>query len=337
MAWVVHRNRSPSLHRPFLKKIETDNHKPSGINPLSLRTPKSVSPNSVVLGGRPFGFVFANRLTPLTKTDISRHREPMSDCQRSARAYLSIYCHACAFGARAAQHATRCLTLSEGSCHRCASFWKSMFVNRERSVPTPASCESLLMGYGFKQLDGVTIRVFDLDLSAPWAGFHGIAESHAGGLHLLDTGGQIADLKDQPVPSAWFLLSAIGHRAGTGTPGAAQKDGKPADRDFRKGRGLLKFQFALHRPRVEGDGSLDVADLISESTHLHLTFSRGRRRRFGTLVAHGVIIRPAGKSGHSAVFFGGSWPGSGLEWCWRQGSWSVNAPSHPGQDSHSSK
>src|SRR5882762_6438971 len=93
-----------------------------------------------------------------------------------------------------------------------------------------------------EELDGVAIRILELDLPAGRAGFHFIAKMHARVLQRFDHGRKIGDAKNDPVPSARFLTMAVRHRARTRSSRATQKNLQAVDRDGRKLGQLLMLQ-----------------------------------------------------------------------------------------------
>lgn len=72
---------------------------------------------------------------------------------------------------------------------------------------------------GLEELDGVAVRVFDLDLPASGAGLHLVAEGNSGCLELLDGGGKIFDLEEDSVPAAGLLRAAVRHGGEPEAPG----------------------------------------------------------------------------------------------------------------------
>ena len=76
----------------------------------------------------------------------------------------------------------------------------------------------------FEQLNGVAIRIFELDLSAARADFHLIAKTQFRLPQPFDATGEIRDTKNDAVPSARLLTLAVRHRTRTRRPGAAEQE-----------------------------------------------------------------------------------------------------------------
>ncbi len=62
-----------------------------------------------------------------------------------------------------------------------------------------------------EQLQRVAVRIIDLDLFAAGPYFHVVAEVQTSTSQLIDSSGQVLDLKDDSIPSSWLLMAAIGH------------------------------------------------------------------------------------------------------------------------------
>src|SRR5262245_24756709 len=56
-----------------------------------------------------------------------------------------------------------------------------------------------------EELDGIPVRIFDLNLSTSRAGLHLVAEPKSRVLQFSDEPRQIGDLQDDPVPAAALL------------------------------------------------------------------------------------------------------------------------------------
>src|SRR5687768_934342 len=67
---------------------------------------------------------------------------------------------------------------------------------------------------GLEQLERIAVRILDLNLLAARTHFHLVPKTHPLVPELSDTCGQVPYLQNHPVPSAGFLLAAIGHRPG---------------------------------------------------------------------------------------------------------------------------
>src|SRR5206468_3097761 len=102
-----------------------------------------------------------------------------------------------------------------------------------------------------EQLDGVAVRVFELNLPARRTGFHFIPKPQACLFQRFDASRQIGYAKDDPVPSAGFLTMTVRHQARTRRARAAEKDPEVFDRDGSELRQLLVFQLEAQVPGIE--------------------------------------------------------------------------------------
>src|SRR5262249_6629179 len=64
----------------------------------------------------------------------------------------------------------------------------------------------------FEELDGISVRILDLDLPTTRTGFHLVAKLKSGLLQFRDQIWQIGDLQDDPIPAARLLRFTVRHR-----------------------------------------------------------------------------------------------------------------------------
>jgi len=67
------------------------------------------------------------------------------------------------------------------------------------------------MASRLEELNRIAVGIFNLNLLATRADFHFISKTHACILQVSNVRRQILYLKKHTVPSAWLLLTAIGH------------------------------------------------------------------------------------------------------------------------------
>src|SRR5262245_4142451 len=79
------------------------------------------------------------------------------------------------------------------------------------AIESGLPCDSS-MASRFEQLNRIAVGIFDLNLLPTGAGFHFISKTHACLVQISNARRQILHLKHHAVPSAGFLLTAVGHR-----------------------------------------------------------------------------------------------------------------------------
>jgi hypothetical protein len=67
----------------------------------------------------------------------------------------------------------------------------------------------------FKELDWIAVRIFNLNLTSAWTGFHLVSKAKAGALERADTAWQVRDSQYDAVPAARLLPLAVRHRPRT--------------------------------------------------------------------------------------------------------------------------
>src|SRR5262245_41526904 len=72
------------------------------------------------------------------------------------------------------------------------------------------------------ELDRIAVRILELDLLASGPHLDLVAEGRAGGRERRERGVEVADVQDDPVPSAGFLPPTVRHRPGARAARAAQ-------------------------------------------------------------------------------------------------------------------
>lgn len=120
-------------------------------------------------------------------------------------------------------------------------------------------------GSGFEEFDGVAVGVFDLDLLAAGAGDEGGAEVDALVLEFGDAGEQLVDLEDDAVAAAGFLGAAVQQRARARGTGAAEDELEIGDGNLAEGGQVLHVEVEAEGLGVEGNGALDVFDLVADA------------------------------------------------------------------------
>jgi hypothetical protein len=93
-----------------------------------------------------------------------------------------------------------------------------------------------------EQFEGIPVRIFDLDLTAPWTNLHLVAERHPGLLQAADARRKIDHPQHDAVPPTWCSMVAVRQRARARCSGTAQKDICIAQRNVGKRRKLLVLQ-----------------------------------------------------------------------------------------------
>jgi len=129
-----------------------------------------------------------------------------------------------------------------------------------------------------RQFDGVSVGIFDLDLSAGGTDFDVIAEAQSSLLHGRDARGKIDHVQDDAIPTARLLADSIGQRARTGSAGAAEQQCRVAERQSRELWKVLMLELETEMMRIKRDGSRDVGHLVANPVNvLHELTRRGRR------------------------------------------------------------
>ncbi len=122
---------------------------------------------------------------------------------------------------------------------------------------------------GLEEFDWVAVGIFDLDLAAAGAAFDLVAEGDAGGSHLGDGGFEVVHAEDDAVVSAGLLLTTTGKGSSAGTAGSAEQDAESVAGDAGEGRAGLHVEFESEEAGVETDGTIYVADLITNRPKTH--------------------------------------------------------------------
>src|ERR1044072_4114062 len=118
---------------------------------------------------------------------------------------------------------------------------------------------------GLEQLDGISVRVLDLDLLAAGSGLHVVAEAQALLRQGADERRQVGHAQNEAVPSARLLPLSVRHGSGTGRPRAAEEDLEAVEGDAGEGRQLLVHQPEPEMLRVERGGPRDALDLVAHA------------------------------------------------------------------------
>src|SRR5262249_32753548 len=92
-----------------------------------------------------------------------------------------------------------------------------------------------------EELQRIPVRIFQLDLLAPWSDFHLVPEMQSGLLEGLDARGKIRHSKDDPIPATRLLMTPVGQRAGARRARTAQKEVEVLDSNVGE-RGKLLVQ-----------------------------------------------------------------------------------------------
>src|SRR5262249_30821278 len=132
---------------------------------------------------------------------------------------------------------------------------------------------------GLVQLDRVPVGIFDQNLAAAGAALHLIAERYGGPRERVDLGTEVIHVEHDPVPTTWLLPATVRHGARARRPGPAQYQPEAPERDHRKHRPRLLHQPEAELLSVEGDGFLDIADLIADHGRLDGSLWGDSRRR----------------------------------------------------------
>src|SRR5439155_17734594 len=99
-----------------------------------------------------------------------------------------------------------------------------MRLRRSADEPSATHGTASVLPCRFEELERIAVWILELDLSAPGADFHLVPEMQSGLLQRVDTGGEIRDPKDDPIPTTRFLMTAVGQRARTRGPGPAEQN-----------------------------------------------------------------------------------------------------------------
>jgi hypothetical protein len=86
-------------------------------------------------------------------------------------------------------------------------------------------------------------------------------------LHRRNDRKQVIHFKDEPIPSAWFWSTPIGHGSGSRTLGPTEPKGKVFLRDIGEGRPHLLVQLETQLLRIETNGTVNVIDQIPDFGH----------------------------------------------------------------------
>src|SRR5687767_6283576 len=76
----------------------------------------------------------------------------------------------------------------------------------------------------FKQLDGISVGILDLNLPTTGTGFHLVAKPKSCRPQFRDQPWQIGHSQDHSIPAAWLLLLSVRHRARAGRARTAEQD-----------------------------------------------------------------------------------------------------------------
>src|SRR5262249_46243988 len=98
-----------------------------------------------------------------------------------------------------------------------------------------------------EQLDGIAIRIFNLNLFPARALLHFISEAKACRFKLSNAPAQIIHLKQHAVPVAGLLMPAIGHWPGPRCAWAAQDQLEAVNRYLAERRQVLHVQLEAQR------------------------------------------------------------------------------------------
>jgi hypothetical protein len=132
----------------------------------------------------------------------------------------------------------------------------------------------------FEQFDWIPVWIKQLDLLAARAYDNITPKLKAAIPHVRDDRRKVIHGEDDTIPSAWFLLLAVWHRACAGTLRAAEKYVSAAARHVRECGPLLVLQLETQVLRVKRHGAVHVSRLISDSVN--------PKRRHG----HDLNLRP---------------------------------------------
>src|SRR5215831_159637 len=106
--------------------------------------------------------------------------------------------------------------------------WRTQLIhicmNRKASFAAIQSgllCDSSMASW-LEQLNRIAVGIFDLNLLPTGAGFHFISKTPARLFQISNARRQILHLKQHAVPSAGFLLAAVGHGPRSRSSGTAQ-------------------------------------------------------------------------------------------------------------------
>src|SRR5687767_10393660 len=102
-----------------------------------------------------------------------------------------------------------------------------------------------------EELDGIPVRIFDLDLTAAGTAQHLVAKVDASLLQGVDALRQVGDPKHDAVPSARFLGLAIREGARPGGPGAAEQNRHALQRHAGKGRRMRVIELETELLRIK--------------------------------------------------------------------------------------
>src|SRR5512138_1251834 len=116
-----------------------------------------------------------------------------------------------------------------------------------------------------EQLDGIAVRIEQLDLPTSRPDFHLVAESQTVLLELRNDVSQGCYSQNDAIPAARLLACAIGQRARARGSRPAQQQMQRPERHIRKGRQLLMLDLETQLLDVELDRSADVRDLVADA------------------------------------------------------------------------
>src|SRR5439155_18607001 len=105
----------------------------------------------------------------------------------------------------------------------------------------------------FEELDGIPVRILDLDLSATGTAFHFVAKTKSRLLQFVDEAPKIRDPQHHSIPATWLLLLSVRHRPRARCAGAAEQNLGVTEGYVGKGRKLLVLQFESKMLRVKRD------------------------------------------------------------------------------------
>ena len=125
-------------------------------------------------------------------------------------------------------------------------------------APYPGSVASRL-----EELDGISVRILDLDLAPRGTALHLVAKAQSDLLQLRDEAGKIGHLQHHPIPAARLLRLSVRERPRAGCARAAEQKLRVAQRDIRKRRELLVSEREPEVLRIERHRASDVLHLIA--------------------------------------------------------------------------
>lgn len=121
---------------------------------------------------------------------------------------------------------------------------------------------------GFKQLDRISVGVFDLHLAARGTGFQVVAKRNPRVPQRRDARGKIHGVQHDAIPAAGFLAFAAGERTRAGCSGAAEQERSAVQGQRRELRQVLVLQLETEMLRVERSGARDILHLVANTVNV---------------------------------------------------------------------